>query len=147
TNAGGVAAIAGYTNSASFNLKNELYSTFAGGQEGFVALFDTSSSGAGSLIYSTYLGGDATDIIEAVDIDADENVYVFGGTSSTNYPTTSEGLFSTYSNNFDPVLSKFSPNGDELLYSTYFRVASNGAVGSEAGYALVVNDEGRAYGA
>jgi hypothetical protein len=144
---GGMAAITGSTTSAVFNTKNPLDSTLGSTQDGFAALFDTSSSGSLSLIYSTYVGGDAIDILRSVDIDSDENVYVIGDTTSTDYPTTSEALFTTYANAGDIVLSKLSPLGDEMLYSTYVRTSSFGATASDAGFAIVVNDEGRAYGA
>ena len=44
--------------------------------------------GSGALAYATYLGGDGADIIHAMAIDASNNVYLTGETSSSNFPVT-----------------------------------------------------------
>ena len=63
----------------------------------FLTEFDTTASGAASLVYSTYLGGSGTggngylfgfgDIAFGVTIDTNSNAYVVGGTTSTDFPT------------------------------------------------------------
>lgn len=64
---------------------------------GFLTRIDTTQSGTGSLIYSTYLGGNAANIasflqdfgdaVEGVAVDGANNAYLTGVTSSTNFPS------------------------------------------------------------
>lgn len=64
---------------------------------GFLTRIDTTQSGGGSLIYSTYLGGNAANIanflqdfgdaVTGVAVDAANNAYLTGVTSSTNFPS------------------------------------------------------------
>jgi hypothetical protein len=64
---------------------------------GFLTRIDTTQSGAGSLIYSTYLGGNAVNIanflqdfgdaVTGVAVDGANNAYLTGVTTSTNFPS------------------------------------------------------------
>jgi Beta-propeller repeat/Abnormal spindle-like microcephaly-assoc'd, ASPM-SPD-2-Hydin len=64
---------------------------------GFLTRIDTTQSGTGSLIYSTYLGGNAANIanflqvfgdaVTGVAVDTANNAYLTGVTSSTNFPS------------------------------------------------------------
>jgi len=54
--------------------------------DGFVAKFDTTASGNGSLIYATYLGGSYYDAATGIAIDSDGNAYVTGATLSDDFP-------------------------------------------------------------
>ena len=68
------------------------------------------------LIYSTYLGGNDSDVSMANAVDSLGNNYITGYTLSTDFPTPG-GLFSI-STSQDAFVSKFSPTGN-LLWSTY----------------------------
>jgi hypothetical protein len=59
---------------------------YHGKQEGVVFKFDPMLS---QLIWSGYFGGSENDAIYSVDIDANNDVYIAGGTRSVNIPTTS----------------------------------------------------------
>ncbi len=84
-----------------------------------VAKFDTTLSGASSLIYSTYLGGGGWDMAYDLDIDSVGNVYVTGATASLNHPTTADGNDRIRSGSFDGFLTVLDANGANLVYSTY----------------------------
>ena len=43
-----------------------------------------------NILASTYIGGSGADIVYAMSMDASENIYVAGWTSSINFPTTPE---------------------------------------------------------
>ena len=67
----------------------------------FLTEFDTTASGAASLVYSTYLGGSGAgssylfgfgDIAFGVTIDTNSNAYVVGGTTSTDFPTAGTAI-------------------------------------------------------
>ncbi|MGA7921699.1 MAG: SBBP repeat-containing protein, partial [Candidatus Acidiferrales bacterium] len=67
----------------------------------FLTEFDTTASGAASLVYSTYLGGSGAgssylfgfgDIAFGVTIDTNSNAYVVGGTTSADFPTAGTAI-------------------------------------------------------
>ena len=108
----------------------------------FVTKFNTNGASDGtSLVYSTYLGGNGTDQGNAIAIDGLGNAYVTGQTSFSNFPVTA-GAFQTTSGGgvFDAFVSKLSPDGSTLLYSTFF-----GGSFDELGNAIAVDDSGHAY--
>ena len=100
---------------------------------GFVAKLDTAQSGVNALLYSTYLGGTGTDGINGVAIGTDNNVYVAGVTSSSNFPTagTPPPLQATYVGgalNEDGFLSVLNPalsGSAGLVYSTFLGAAGS----------------------
>jgi hypothetical protein len=96
---------------------------------GFVARFDTSKSGAASLIYATFLGGNISgDQPHAIAIDSLGNAYLTGETWSGNFPVTAGAPYNTgiagLQNGFVSVLSA---TGSQMLFSTYY--GSDTAIG------------------
>ncbi len=73
-------------------------------------------TGAADLIYSTFLGGNETEVASAVAVDSNGAAYVTGRTSSSDYPTT-PGPYSTSEGSFDAFISKLDPTGSALVYS------------------------------
>ena len=112
------------------------------------------------LSYFSYLGGTGNDYIgnsqpqgygspspeptQAVGIDAQGNLYVAGNTSSTDFPTASPvgTRQAKVGSQTWAFVSKFSPDGSQLLYSTYL---GGSAGGSDAAYAIAVDSTGNAY--
>lgn len=89
---------------------------YAGGiSDTFLAKFNTS----GNLEYLTFLGGAALEWGNALAIDSGNNVIITGFTTSDDFPT-----MNSYQNervNFaDVFITKFTPDGHDLLFSTYF---------------------------
>ena len=72
---------------------------------------------------ATYLGGSKWDMIRGLCTDPQGNLYVTGGTSSTNFPTTDGTKLKSAQNCF---LTKFRPDGANLVFSTIV-----GGTGSE----------------
>lgn len=109
---------------------NYVGSRYQGNGDAFVTRF--SADGA-SLEYSTFLGGTNQDIGEGIAVDANYSAYVVGMTASTNFPTLNafaNGAF--YLNNLtnrsfvtDGFISKLSPSGDALVYSSYIGANNN----------------------
>ncbi len=93
--------------------------------------------------YSTFLGGTTSDSAAGIFVDTNGNAYVTGTTSSSDFPVTNGALQSnlrgTHSNVF---VSKLTPNGSTLLYSTY--VGGTGATGDQ-GLGIAVDSQGDAY--
>jgi Beta-propeller repeat/Abnormal spindle-like microcephaly-assoc'd, ASPM-SPD-2-Hydin len=119
--------VTGSTASSDFPVVNAYQGIYPGSFNGF--LTKISSDGA-SLLYSTYLGGNGSDIPARVAIDNLSDAFVAGSTSSTNFPIVN-AYQSTASPNQGGVygnygfLTKFSPDGSSLIFSTYLGGSSN----------------------
>ena len=91
--------------------------TNAGGlQDGCVFKLNSTLS---SMVWGTYLGGSANDAAYNLAVDNANSVYVTGGTESTNFPTTTGALHTTYGGNIDGFLTHISSAGNSILQSTY----------------------------
>ena len=93
--------------------------------DGFVTILNPTGT---ALTYSTFLGGRGHDAARGVAVDAQNNIYICGMTSSGDFPTTTGALLTTYLGNENtqdynnPVghgfVSKLSSQG-ALVYSTF----------------------------
>jgi hypothetical protein len=112
------------------------------------------------LIYSTYLGGINFDQGAGIAVDSANCAYVTGFTASTNFPTTNfihqviglnlyyGGWLNGFANNInnngyfanDAFVTKFSPSGTNLVYSTFLGGANNDVANS-----IAVDAAGNAY--
>lgn len=87
-----------------------------GAQDACVFKFNPSLT---TLLFSTYLGGSANDAGYNLAIDSQNNIYVTGGTESTNFPVTPGVLHTSYQGNIDGFVTHLSSSGNVLLQSTY----------------------------
>ena len=121
--ASGNAYVTGNTFSSDFPTTAGAFQTSFGG--GYGNAFVTKLNAAGSaLIYSTYLGGSGLDGGSNIVVDASGNVYVAGGTSSSDFPTTPGGFQTTCidcqpGGREDAFVTKLNAAGSALVYSTY----------------------------
>lgn len=81
--------------------------------------------------YSTYLGGIGTDVATAVAVDASGNAYVAGATACC-VPTTPGAFETTPDHNGAGFITKFSPSGSSLIYSTYLYTSYIRAIAVDA---------------
>jgi uncharacterized protein (TIGR03437 family) len=97
-----------------------------------------------SLLYSTYLGGAAGDqLCTGIGVDSTGNAYVTGATFAKDFPTANavqSTFLSTSTMPFDAFVSKVSPDGTKLIYSTFL-----GGTGTSGGTAIAVDAAGNAY--
>jgi hypothetical protein len=91
------------------------------------------------VVYSTYLGGSAYDVGNAIAVDSSGNAYITGCTFSNDFPT--EGAYSYYHGYADVFVTKLNAGGNALVYSTYL----GGYSGVQEGYGIAVDGEGNAY--
>lgn len=136
--------VAGHTRSLNFPMQNAYQASNASaGQpnplDGFVAKLNPAGS---ALLYSSYLGGSATDVIYGMDLDSQGIVYVTGTTNSDDFP--SRDPWQAERNDFrDTFVSKLNPalSGDaSLIYSTFF-----GSPLNDYSYGIAVDGESNAY--
>jgi uncharacterized protein (TIGR03437 family) len=114
--AAGNAFVVGNTASTDFNTKSPLQAASGGGQDAFVAKVDSNGS---ALLYSTYLGGNRTDLGNAIAVDPAGNAVITGATASLNFPV--QGAFQTAygGGDLDAFVAKLNPAGAALVFSTY----------------------------
>jgi hypothetical protein len=113
--------LAGYAMSGKLPVVNALQPTWPGGFNGFIAKLSADGS---NLLYSTYLGGNVTDYLNAIAVDTAGNIYAAGYTSSRNFPLKNSlvtfqpnGGSGLSSSNYG-FLTKIGPDGQSLVYST-----------------------------
>ena len=112
--------------------------TSAGKRDAFLAKF----SPEGSLIYSTMLGGTNSEWGHDVAVDRAGHAYVAGETDTTDFSfPIVVGAMREQARSGEGFVTKFSANGDELIYSTF--VGGNGNVEPLEGIAL--DTAGHAY--
>ncbi|MFN0201449.1 MAG: T9SS type A sorting domain-containing protein [Bacteroidia bacterium] len=73
-----------------------------------------------NLIFSTYIGGSANDAVYDLTLDESKNIFVVGGTKSTDFPVTANSLQPTFVGFVDGFIAKIDFTGNTLLASTYF---------------------------
>ena len=71
------------------------------------------------VVYSTYIGGTFLDAAGGVAVDAEGHAFVTGHTQSANFPTV-DALQPALSGAQSAFVSKLSPDGASLEFSTYF---------------------------
>jgi hypothetical protein len=133
----GSAVVAGFTGSADFPLTNALQTNFLGGvYDGFVTRFSADGS---TKLFSTYLGGNGSDSVFRLALDADANIYLTGSTFSTNFPTRN-AISATNQGVSDIFVTKLDSSGTNIFYSTYL-----GGTDFEEGWGITVDAMGSAY--
>jgi hypothetical protein len=89
--------------------------TINGSDDVFVSKLSEDGS---ELVYSTFLGGTASDVGEDVAVDG-AHAYIAGETESVDFPTTARAFDASYNGNEDAFLTKLDSRGGSLVYSTY----------------------------
>ena len=116
--AGGNIYVASCTKSNDFPASAGAFQTsFGGSQDGVVLKLNPTVS---SLSFASYLGGSADDAAYVLSLAQTGEIYVAGGTSSTNFPGNTGGTVGASNNgSIDGFVSIVSNNGNALLRSTY----------------------------
>lgn len=136
--ASGNVYVGGATYSSNFPTLSAFQTMNAGGQDGFLAKF----SAGGSRLYSTLLGGQSDDRVNAVAVDASGQLYAAGATASANFPVVAGAFQPVSGGGQDAFVTKVSAAGNQLVYSTY--LGGSGSVPEEA-LAIALDSTGTAY--
>ena len=119
----GNAYVTGHTNSLNFPIA-AAFQVANGGPGSYDAFVAKVNAAGSSLVYSTYLGGNANEFSldgGAIAVDSDGSAYVGGTTISSNFPgagtSTIQATFGGGTG--DGFVVKFNAAGSALVYSTY----------------------------
>ena len=134
----GSAYITGFMTGAGYPTTAGAYDThFDGTEDAFVTKLNPSGTG---LVYSTLLGGAADDEGNDIAVDGQGNAYVAGRTRSSDFPTTAGAYDTGYNGDYDGFVTKLSPSGATLTYSTLF-----GGAGADFIQGIAIDAQGDAY--
>ena len=115
-----------------------------------------------NLIYSTYIGGTEAETVHSIIANENNELYIYGATSSTNFPVTS-GAYDTsfnggsylffssngtkFNNGTDIYVAKINPTGTNLLGCTYIGGSANDGVNHTVNltYDTLMNNYGDQY--
>jgi len=137
TNDAGDIFACGVTRSANFPLYNAIDPVFSPDNEGFILRL---SGQDGSMIYSTFIGGEGDELIFDLDIDQFDNVYIVGRTSSSDLLWINAFDSTVGIDEVDALLAILDPTGQSILLSTLF-----GAAHEERCYGIDVSTSGKIY--
>jgi hypothetical protein len=138
----GIVYIVGFTTSNNFPTFNPFKESIPNYDHFGDAFITLLSSDGGSLLYSSYFGGDRLDFACGIVVDEYGNIYIGGITDSKNFPTKNayDGTAEDNSNKHNAFISKFSPMGGDLLYSTYL-----GGVNDDYANRIAIDNQGLVY--
>ncbi len=92
------------------------------------------------LIYSTFLGGNDYDRGYSIAADDQGNAYVFGKTTSIDFPTVPGSYETTLQGEMDVFIAKLEASGSALGYSTYL-----GGYWFESSHGITIDHAGDVY--
>ncbi len=135
----GLATVTGWTTSGGFPTTANAYCrTLKSGKEVFITRLN---AGATGYVLSTFLGGTGVDEGYGIAVDGSGATYVTGNTTSADFPTTAGAPQRALGSAgyYDAFVSKLSPDGTTLAWSTYL-----GGSGDEHGWGIACGSDGRA---
>jgi len=128
------------TESNDFPLTNGAFQQgFGGGnQDGVVVKLNSDLS---NVLWSTYLGGDDDDAVYSSKVDANNNLYVTGGTNSNDFPKLGGTLNNTFQGGAaDGFISHLSGSNGDLINTTFL-----GTSAFDQSYLLDLDADGNVY--
>jgi hypothetical protein len=131
--------VTGWTTSSNFPTTAGAFDITFGGPEddAFVAKLNQYGN---TLVYGAYLGGSGRDGGYSIVVDDSGSAYVTGQTNSSDFPTTAGAYDETHNGTWDAYATKISPQGTNLVYSTFL-----GGEEVDMGFSIAVDNLGKAY--
>lgn len=132
----GFVYVCGETSSLNFPIKQGFQNTYRGNTDGFISIFNNNLN---QLMFSSYLGGSSFDSITRLAISPDQQIYLTGGTRSTNFPIV-DAMQPVLQGRMDAFVTKIDPLGS-IVFSTYLGGPDMGLEVSEdeTGYGIVLD--------
>jgi len=109
--------IASSTESVDFPVNSSIQSVFSGGNSD--AVIFSLDSDLSTLRWSSYLGGSRDDAVYSVKLNDLGQVAVGGGTTSSNFPLTTNAYDTIYGGDVDGIITVIDVENDTLVSSTF----------------------------
>lgn len=114
----GILVATGWTESINFPTTPGTYDVeYNDARDVFVSKFDVTGSKR-ELIFSTFLGGGATDYPAGVAVGESGSIYIAGSTNSADFPLY-QSIGISINGGYDVFITKLTSDGKNLVYSTY----------------------------
>jgi hypothetical protein len=123
TDESGFVYISSVTSSADFPIVNGFDNSFNGNTttDGVVMKLTPDLS---SIVWSTFVGGSGFDAVYSIKFDADNNIVVAGGTTSTDFPVTPGSYQTVFNGTVDGWIARLSGDGTTLINATFTGTSS-----------------------
>jgi gliding motility-associated-like protein len=108
--------VASRTSSDNFPLMNPIDPSYNGNTDAVVFSLTPDLS---ALNFSTFMGGQQTDVALSIKLSPNEEIYLAGGTSSYDFPSTANAYQTVIGGDVDGWVAKISQNGEALLASSF----------------------------
>ncbi|MCB0254949.1 MAG: SBBP repeat-containing protein [Anaerolineae bacterium] len=134
--ANGDAYITGQTGSSDFPVVNAMQSQMNGPGDAFISRLDSDD---GSLVFSTYFGGNRHEHGGDLIVGSNGDIYLTGATDSADFPTVDpiqSNLTLTICFCYDSFVTRLSGDGSTVLFSTYL-----GGSQDDKGRAIGLDDD------
>ncbi|MEQ9300206.1 MAG: PKD domain-containing protein [Cyclobacteriaceae bacterium] len=109
--------ISSFTDGEDFPTDGGFQKQYGGGNNDAVVF--SLNSDLSELRWSSYLGGTNDDAAYSIKLDQENNVFLGGGTMSSDFPITSGAINTSYKGSIDGFITKISASGDSILQSTF----------------------------
>lgn len=111
--------IVGDTYSTDYYMVNPYKNFLTGSGDIFVSKLNLALN---QLLYSTYLGGNSSEHAVGIAVDSTGAAYISGHTQSPDYPIVAGAYSATFdtTTGFTPFVTKFTPAGNALQFSTFY---------------------------
>ena len=139
--ASAAAYVTGITQSTDFPIRGAFQPHGDGSMDVFVAKI----SDAGALVYSTYLGGTASDYAPKIAVDGSGQAHIVGITLSTNFPPANSFQPAHGGGWEDVFVTTLNASGNGLVYSTYLGGSDHDTSWNSPGPAIAVGPSGEAF--
>lgn len=109
--------ISSFTDGEDFPTDGGFQKQYGGGNNDAVVF--SLNSDLSELRWSSYLGGTNDDAAYSIKLDQENNVFLGGGTLSSDFPITPGVINTSYKGSIDGFITKISASGDSILQSTF----------------------------
>jgi hypothetical protein len=137
--ASGSVYLTGYTTSTNFPVSSfsPIQAKLAGKRNAFITRLNSTGN---ALVYSTYLGGEGTDIAYGIAVDGGAHAFITGDTTSLKFPVTTGTFQAVNHGSQNAFAAEVNLNGTSLLWSTYL-----GGSSADHASAIAINSVGNVF--